>query len=891
MDELPADDDLLSGMLLDTLEFEPAILTHKLNPHQRPARFDRDVVSLLVRHFVIWERDLSGALKDFMQYVPFDTYIARLPVVSKHLRRKTPSQLRMFEKHVLRYLQAYLPDAGFEFAITHRYQAARLRRRITMQGDLALDSNMAASSTDYTDMCVLALRSYQPEEIILYCSAALKDLTRADDEALRDEAVQARTPNVRQGPPIPQRDFSIIRSSSRKLSQLLLGPARFINHDCQPNAEFRRSGHQLTIRCIRPIQRNDEITTYYGDNYFEAGNKECMCATCERRQRGYFSHSKHLSEDSSSEQPKAANDSRLLRSSQTAVSDPDPSVAHDMIQSTMDPDASGPVCECQTCHTSFRAPERWWVPDECSRCERHYKLYKADWPNRYPNEDPSTLHSTVRTVKHTPAVSQPNRRAKQYVSQSESSASSAAASPVKMSPIRIIHPDSDQEHFHERGPLARINGVHHQQLNGPSGLHLNSSTGNGVHGSHPTSPQPLSQSKRRKYEVRSDDSDEEFSRNHRALGPRILGHEASTDLLASYWGAPSGHRRTRRPASVQPQQVQEREASKRKGSEKTETSSLGMDNRQRARTAPPKPKSDIVRRPLKSGSISNRFEAASDANDSDNDTSRGTLEQSLSTFSSETKATPSSSGAGEQESVHTTDSKQEKPTIATKGPQRTSVSNLALFWSAGVEGRTRRRSRSQTSSTEPSADLHKNTAPQEKSRVTGKKSLQSNSEQISPILPAQGTPTSTSVTTSTELIAQPTHGTVTKISAESDLGNVTTFPHTSGEQTTPLSAPDGTLSSSEPASLSSIIKAESRSNSPLHMPSSIQATSTPVPRQPARRNLRWGSGKTSTSRPIMGGSSSTGVSLLSAITGRGSNSSLSTPSSRESSPKFTHENP
>ncbi|WFC97996.1 [histone H3]-lysine(4) N-trimethyltransferase [Malassezia yamatoensis] len=880
MDELPADDDLLSGMLLDTLEFEPAILTHKLNPHQRPARFDRDVVSLLVRHFVIWQRDLSGALREFMQ----------LPVVSKHLRRKTPSQLRVFEKHVLRYLQAYLPDASFEFAITHRYQAARLRRRIATQADHALDFSTPASSTVYTDMCVLALRSYQPEEIILHCSAALKDLTRADDEALRDEAVQARTSHARQGPPIPQRDFSIIRSSSRRLSQLLLGPARFINHDCQPNVEFRRSGHQLTIRCIRPIQQNDEITTYYGDNYFETDNQECMCATCERRQRGYFSLPQGLPEESSSQQSRAADDSRLLRSSQTAVSDPSPSAPHDMIQSSIDPDASGPVCECQTCHTPFRAPERWWVPDECSRCERHYKLYKADWPNRYPNEDPSTSHSTVRTVKRTPAASQPNRRAKHSVSQSESSASSTSASPIKMSPIRIIHPDSEQEPCLEREPSARINGVHHQHVKGSSGAHLNSGLEDGVYDSHPSSPQLLPRSKRKKYEVRSDDNDEEFGRNHRALGPRILGHEASTDLLASYWGAPSGHRRIRRPASAQPQRVQQQEGSKRKGSEKIEPSSPAANKRQRARTAPPKPKSDIVRRPLTSGSISDHPEASSGAKVSDNYSSKQIFEPSLSASLSEREKTPLKSVGVEQESIQTPDSKQEKHTIATKGPQRTSVSNLALFWSAGVEGRTRRQSRSQTSSTEPAADIHINTAPQGTSRMNSKKSLQSKPKQDSPNLLAQKIPPSTAMTAATEPIAQSTDRKVKENSKELDPSNVSTFASTSLEQTIPLSAPDGNQSPSELASQSSIIKAESRSNSPLHMPPSNQVTSELVPRQPARRNLRWGSGKTSTSRPMMGGSSSTGVSLLSAITGRRSDASLSTGNLRESSPRFTHEN-
>ncbi len=45
----------------------------------------------------------------------------------------------------------------------------------------------------------------------------------------------------------------------------------------------------MFFKVIRPINRNEEITTFYGENYFEWGNAECMCATCELRGRGAFS--------------------------------------------------------------------------------------------------------------------------------------------------------------------------------------------------------------------------------------------------------------------------------------------------------------------------------------------------------------------------------------------------------------------------------------------------------------------------------------------------------------------------------------------------------------------------------------------------------------------------
>jgi histone-lysine N-methyltransferase SUV420H len=38
----------------------------------------------------------------------------------------------------------------------------------------------------------------------------------------------------------------------------------------------------ICFKALKPIDVNEEITTYYGDNYFGVGNQECLCATCER---------------------------------------------------------------------------------------------------------------------------------------------------------------------------------------------------------------------------------------------------------------------------------------------------------------------------------------------------------------------------------------------------------------------------------------------------------------------------------------------------------------------------------------------------------------------------------------------------------------------------------
>lgn len=54
-------------------------------------------------------------------------------------------------------------------------------------------------------------------------------------------------------------------------------------HDCDPNCNFMPVGADvICFKALKPIDVNEEITTYYGDNYFGVGNQECLCATCER---------------------------------------------------------------------------------------------------------------------------------------------------------------------------------------------------------------------------------------------------------------------------------------------------------------------------------------------------------------------------------------------------------------------------------------------------------------------------------------------------------------------------------------------------------------------------------------------------------------------------------
>lgn len=213
---------------------------------------EEDIADIIRRH-VIWDKDPAEAVQKLLQLTGLRKFMTGL---------KDERDQEHFKRHLRRYVNIYMPDCPFEVTTTNRY-----------------------TITDH-EASITARRDINPREEIKYLTGVQVAMTEEQEKTLE----------------LARKDFSLVISSRKKTRSLFLGPARFANHDCDPNAKLSTKGYDgMQIVAVKPIIEGDEITVSYGDDYFGDDNEECLCQTCENKLQNGWAPMKRV-EDSSDDE-------------------------------------------------------------------------------------------------------------------------------------------------------------------------------------------------------------------------------------------------------------------------------------------------------------------------------------------------------------------------------------------------------------------------------------------------------------------------------------------------------------------------------------------------------------------------------------------------------------
>ncbi|KAJ3084149.1 hypothetical protein HDU99_003034 [Rhizoclosmatium hyalinum] len=382
-------DDLMSDFLLDAVFL--GFQTHKMNarysvlsscshidsmPTQTAdahrnalasidwPRVDRKLmlenVLALIRKQVLLNRSTDAAADGLLDKLLDEAEDSPYAAFTGFLKTRSDDQIDDFKEHIKRYFSMYLPSAGFEIARTTRYK----------------DSGKV-------EACIVATKKWRPGDEIRHCTGYIAELTEQDEDHLAN------------------RDFSVMYSTRKGCMCLFLGPARFVNHDCQPNCKFIPTGsNSICFKVLRDIEVGQEITTFYGGDYFGEGNRECLCATCEDNGTGGFATKQDetveaILGDGDYERPLVTKlrKSRLrneawsyYRNIFEGVDFEDRASERSKKQQLLkelDERGMGPRCvNCGIVGESYFLGELQTTCERCIRCDRHWKIFNVEWPNR-----------------------------------------------------------------------------------------------------------------------------------------------------------------------------------------------------------------------------------------------------------------------------------------------------------------------------------------------------------------------------------------------------------------------------------------------------------------------------------------------------------------------------